>query len=41
MKPYIAMHAPPITHLGTMLMIATNGDTNDTSMHIIAVVKIV
>ena len=41
MKPYIAMHAPPITHLGSILIIATKGEMKDTTMHMMPVVSMV
>ena len=38
-NPYIAMHAPPITHLGMELMTATKGLKKESTIQPIAAVK--
>ena len=41
MKPYKAIHTPPITQEGSVAKNVTNGPTKDANIHIIAVTKIV
>ncbi len=35
------MHAPPITHLGSILIIATKGEKNEITIHPIEAIKMV